>query len=92
MTEAITTQTSLTIGIDLGDRKSHVCVLDAAWEVVEERRISTTPRQHHIRGAPRRGVPAGPQLDPPRRTRTVRHFKQPFVVSLSNHKEQEANS
>ena len=29
---------TLTIGIDLGDRKSHVCVLDAAGEVVEQGR------------------------------------------------------
>jgi transposase len=34
----------LTIGIDLGDRKSHVCVLDASGEVVEESRIATTPK------------------------------------------------
>jgi transposase len=36
--------TTLTIGIDLGDRKSHVCVLDAAGEVVEESRIGSTPK------------------------------------------------
>ncbi len=29
MTESTTTPTTLTIGIDLGDRKSHLCVLDA---------------------------------------------------------------
>ena len=44
MNEASTTPSTLTIGIDLGDRKSHVCVLDAAGEVVEESRIATTPR------------------------------------------------
>ena len=44
MTEASTTTTTLTIGIDLGDRKSHVCVLDADGEVVEESRIATTPK------------------------------------------------
>lgn len=33
----------LTVGIDLGDRYSQVCVLDAAAEVVEEARIRTTP-------------------------------------------------
>lgn len=44
MTEARTTPSTLTIGIDLGDRKSHVCVLDAAGEVVEESRIATTPK------------------------------------------------
>ena len=40
MTEANTTPSTMTIGIDLGDRKSHVCVLDAAGEVVEESRIA----------------------------------------------------
>ena len=44
MTDASTTTTTLTIGIDLGDRKSHVCVLDADGEVVEESRITTTPK------------------------------------------------
>ena len=43
MTEASTTLSTLTIGIDLGDRKSHICVLDAAGEVVEESQIATTP-------------------------------------------------
>ncbi len=32
----------LTIGVDLGDRVSHVCVLDAGGEVVEEDRVATT--------------------------------------------------
>ena len=31
-----------TIGVDLGDRTSRVCVLDAAGEIVEEATISTT--------------------------------------------------
>jgi len=36
MSEASTTQTSMTIGIDLGDRKSHLCVLDADGAIEEE--------------------------------------------------------
>ena len=36
MTQATITPSTLTIGIDLGDRKSHVCILDAAGEIVEE--------------------------------------------------------
>ena len=44
MTEATTAPSTLTIGIDLGDRKSHVCVLDADGEVVEESQIATTPK------------------------------------------------
>ena len=44
MTRATTTRSTLTIGIDLGDRKSHSCVLDAAGEIVEESRIATTPK------------------------------------------------
>jgi transposase len=43
MTQATTTPSTLTIGIDLGDRKSHVCVLDAARKIVEESRIASTP-------------------------------------------------
>ena len=34
MIEATVTARTMTIGIDLGDRKSHICVLDAAREVV----------------------------------------------------------
>lgn len=43
MNEATTTHATMTIGIDLGDRQSHICVLDAAGKVVEESRIATTP-------------------------------------------------
>ncbi len=32
----------LTIGIDLGDRYSHYCVLDASGSIVEQGRIQTT--------------------------------------------------
>ncbi len=44
MTEATTTSSPLTVGIDLGDRKSHICVLDVAGEAVEESRIATAPK------------------------------------------------
>jgi transposase len=33
---------TLTIGIDLSDEYSHMCVLDADAEVIEESRIRTT--------------------------------------------------
>ena len=44
MSEATTTLGTMTIGFDLGDRKSHVCVLDTGGEVFEESRIATTPK------------------------------------------------
>lgn len=44
MTQATTTPSTVTIGMDLGDRKSNICVLDAAGEIVEESRIATTPK------------------------------------------------
>jgi transposase len=31
------------VGLDLGDKTSEICILDEAGEVVEESRISTTP-------------------------------------------------
>ncbi len=34
--------TNMTIGMDLGDRKSHVCVLDDGGEIVDEFCVSTT--------------------------------------------------
>lgn len=49
MTESSTTTRPLTIGIDLGDRKSHICVLDAAGEVIEESQIPTKPKALRMR-------------------------------------------
>ena len=49
MTQATTTSPTFTIGIDLGDRKSHICVLDAVGEIVEESRIATTPKAMRAR-------------------------------------------
>jgi transposase len=34
----------LTIGVDLGDRTSHYCVLDEAGNVILEQRVATTPK------------------------------------------------
>lgn len=36
--------TTLTAGIDIGDRHSHICVLDEGGEIVEQTRIATTKR------------------------------------------------
>ena len=33
-----------TIGIDLGDRRSHICILDRMGEILREEEISTSPR------------------------------------------------
>jgi transposase len=37
----------LTIGLDLGDRTSHYCILDEAGNVILERRLPTTPQGIH---------------------------------------------
>jgi transposase len=34
----------LTIGLDLGDRTSHLCVLNEAGEVILESKVPTTPK------------------------------------------------
>jgi transposase len=34
----------LTIGLDLGDRSSWYCVLDEAGTIVQEQKLSTTPK------------------------------------------------
>ena len=39
MNDAITKETTLTVGLDVGDRYVQVCVLDEAGEVVEESRL-----------------------------------------------------
>ena len=33
----------MTVGLDLGDRHTQVCVLDEAGEVIEEARLATKP-------------------------------------------------
>ncbi|MFN9577176.1 MAG: hypothetical protein ACK6AH_11590, partial [Gemmatimonadota bacterium] len=33
----------LTVGIDLGDRHSHLCVLDSDGAILEQSRLQTTP-------------------------------------------------
>ena len=43
MTHGTTNMQGLTIGIDLGDRYSHYCVLDKDGEVLDEGRLSTKP-------------------------------------------------
>lgn len=47
-----------TVGLDVGDRYTHLCVLDAAGEIVEEGRVRTTPAAIHQRfaRAPRQRV------------------------------------
>ena len=47
---------ALTMGIDIGDRYSHYCVLDALGKVVEEDRLRTTPE------AFRKRFSAGPSM------------------------------
>ena len=39
MNDATTKETTLTVGLDVGDRYVQVCVLDEAGEVVEESRL-----------------------------------------------------
>ena len=37
----------LTIGLDLGDRSSHYCILDEAGNVILEHNVPTTPKGIH---------------------------------------------
>ena len=45
----------VTIGVDLGDRKSHVCMLDGRGEIVREEAITTSPAsfREHFQKIPR---------------------------------------
>ncbi len=49
MTQTITTRATMTIGIDLGDRTSHLCVLDGSGDAIEESQITTTPKAFRAR-------------------------------------------
>ena len=42
MKDRSTDDGSVTVGLDVGDKHSQVCVLDAKGEVIEESRIRTT--------------------------------------------------
>ncbi len=42
-TSSPTAVTNTTIGIDIGDRTSHICVLDGAGNVIETGTVATTP-------------------------------------------------
>src|ERR1700680_5330489 len=43
-TNEIFKQAKLTIGLDLGDRISHYCILDEAGNVILEQSVPTTPK------------------------------------------------
>lgn len=47
MEECITALSGMTIGMDLGDRHSHLCLLDESGEIVEESRLATTETAMH---------------------------------------------
>ena len=42
----------VTVGLDLGDKYTHICVLDSDGEVCEESRLRTTPMALRRRFAP----------------------------------------
>ena len=42
-------QPKLTIGLDLGDRSSWYCLLDEVGEVLQEQKVSTTPKAGSVR-------------------------------------------
>jgi predicted NBD/HSP70 family sugar kinase len=66
MRDATTTEEAkVTVGLDLGDRHTQVCVLDEAGEVIEEARLATKPEalRRRFSGAdPLRIVPAVHQV------------------------------
>ena len=78
MTQVTATPSTLTIGIDLGDRKSHVCILDAVGETVEESCIgpgSSGARKTAQKSRKDRQIHCPPRVDLtefPRRTRCHR--------------------
>ena len=41
----ISKQSKLTIGLDLGDRSSHYCILDEAGNAILEHNLPTTPKE-----------------------------------------------
>jgi transposase len=61
---------SMTVGIDLGDKHSYLCLLDTeSGEVIEEGRLRTTPealrRRFSLRSSSRCESPSRRALTPP---------------------------
>ena len=50
-TNEIFKEPKLTIGLDLGDRSSHYCILDEAGNVILEHNLPTTPKGIHAVGS-----------------------------------------
>jgi hypothetical protein len=64
----------LTIGLDLGDRSSHYCVLDEMGRMLAERKVSTSPNaMKEVFGSmPRSRISCQPVLPPVWRQRRLR--------------------
>jgi hypothetical protein len=58
------TPTQVTIGIDLGDRYSHCCLLGFDGIILTEGRVRSTPESmaSHFKGLPHRGLPSKSEL------------------------------
>src|SRR5260370_12647054 len=65
----------LTMGLDLGDRFSHYCMLNEAAEVAEERPMQSTEvtLKRHLTGEPPMPVPLESRTHPPPPTPFLTH-------------------
>ena len=73
----------LTIGLDLGDRSSWYCVLDATGSVLPEQRLSTTPKamKEVFGGMPRSRIALETGMHSPWVSRVLNELGQEVIVA-----------
>ena len=78
-------QARLTIGLDLGDRTSHYCMLDEAGNVILERSLPTTPNgiRQALSRIPRCRIALETGTHSPWVSRQLTQNKNPRRVSLA---------
>ena|SRR5438477_5617996 len=76
----------LTIGLDLGDRVSHYCVLDETGRILMEQKVSTTPKalQATFGAMPRSRIALETGMHSPWVSRLLRELGHDVVAASNN--------
>src|ERR1700720_3602508 len=76
-------QPTLTIGLDLGDRWSWYCLLDEVGEVLQEQKLSTTPKamKEAFGGMPRSRIALETGMHSPWVSRLLTEFGHEVIVA-----------
>src|SRR5258707_11677260 len=77
----------LTIGLDLGDRSTHYCILNEAGEVLLENSLPTTPKGIHqvFNGIPRSRIALEKRAHSPWVSRQLNQLGHEVIVAPASH-------